>query len=116
MQGHYLLTVNTYFFVSTILKVPAEFSFGIGMVITEKYRPIPTEKYRLDTTLEFSSGGIFWGLRSLFLYAKLLVSIPSYVYFSDGYNQGVGKARRGSIAEIILLRPLKKRDPRIQLS
>ncbi len=28
---------------------------------------------------------------SLFLYAKLLVSIPSYVYFSDGYNQGVGE-------------------------
>ncbi len=24
--------------------------------------------------------------------AKLLVSIPSYVYFSDGYNQGVGEA------------------------
>jgi len=24
-----------------------EFSFGIGMVNTEKYRPIPTEKYRL---------------------------------------------------------------------
>jgi hypothetical protein len=29
---------------------------------------------------------------SLFLCAKLLVSIPSYVYFSDGYNQDVGKA------------------------
>jgi hypothetical protein len=28
---------------------------------------------------------------SLFLYAILLVSIPSYVYFSDGYNQGVGE-------------------------
>jgi hypothetical protein len=36
VQGHYLLTVNTYFFVSTILKVPTEFSFGIGMVITKK--------------------------------------------------------------------------------
>jgi hypothetical protein len=41
-----LLTVNTYFFVSTTLKVPTKFSFGIGMVNTEKYRPIPTEKYR----------------------------------------------------------------------
>jgi len=41
-----LLTVNTYFFISTTLKVPTEFSFGIGMVNTEKYRPIPTEKYR----------------------------------------------------------------------
>jgi hypothetical protein len=51
VQGHYLLTVNTYFFVSTILKVPTEFSFGIGMVITEKYRPIPTEKYRLGIQL-----------------------------------------------------------------
>jgi hypothetical protein len=47
VQGHNLLTVNTYFFVSTILKVPTKFSFGIGMVITKKYRPIPTEKYRL---------------------------------------------------------------------
>ncbi len=28
---------------------------------------------------------------SLFLYAKLSVSIPSYVYFLDGYNQGVDK-------------------------
>jgi hypothetical protein len=28
---------------------------------------------------------------SLFFYAKFLVSIPSYVYFSDGYNQGVGE-------------------------
>ncbi len=37
VRGHYLLAVNTYFFVSTILKVPTEFSFGIGMVITEKY-------------------------------------------------------------------------------
>ena len=37
MRGNYLLTVNMYFFVSTILKVPTEFSFGIGMVITEKY-------------------------------------------------------------------------------
>ena len=46
-----LLTVNTYFFISTTLKVPTEFSFGIGMVNTEKYRPIPTEKYRPDTTL-----------------------------------------------------------------
>jgi hypothetical protein len=51
MRGHSLLTVNTYFFVSTILKVPTEFSFGIGMVITKKYRPIPTEKYRLSIQL-----------------------------------------------------------------
>jgi hypothetical protein len=32
-----LLTVNSYFFVCTILKVPTEFSFGIGMEFTEKY-------------------------------------------------------------------------------
>ena len=32
VQEHYLLTVDTYFFVSTILKVPTEFSFGIGML------------------------------------------------------------------------------------
>jgi hypothetical protein len=37
VRGHYLLTVNTDFFVSTILKVPTKFSFGIGMVITKKY-------------------------------------------------------------------------------
>jgi hypothetical protein len=30
-----------------IPKILTEFSFGIGMVNTEKYRPIPTEKYRL---------------------------------------------------------------------
>jgi len=41
-----LLTVNTYFFISTTQKVPTEFSSGIGMVNTEKYRPIPTEIYR----------------------------------------------------------------------
>jgi hypothetical protein len=28
---------------------------------------------------------------SQFLLAKLLVTIPSYVYFLDRYNQGVGK-------------------------
>ena len=33
---------NTYFFVSTIPKILTEFSFGIGMVITKKYQPIPT--------------------------------------------------------------------------
>jgi hypothetical protein len=51
VQGHYLLTVNTSFFVSTILKVPTEFSFSIGMVITKKYRLIPTKKYRLSIQL-----------------------------------------------------------------
>jgi hypothetical protein len=51
VRGHYLLTVNTYFFVSTILKEPTEFSFGIGMVITKKYRPIPTKKYQLGIQL-----------------------------------------------------------------
>ncbi len=45
----------------------------------------------------FLRGDIF--AFSLFFYAKLLVSIPSYVYFLDGYNQGVGE---GDIAEIIL--------------
>ncbi len=30
------------------------------------------------------------GLDNLFL-AKLLVTIPSYVYILDGYNQGVGE-------------------------
>jgi hypothetical protein len=44
VQGHYLLTVIMYFFVSTILKVPTEFSFGIGMVITEKYVPTNTDQ------------------------------------------------------------------------
>ena len=34
-----------------IPKILTEFSFGIGMVNTEKYRPIPTEKYRLGKTL-----------------------------------------------------------------
>ncbi len=58
MRGHYLLTVDTYFFVSRILKVPTEFSFGIGMVITKKYRPIPTKKYQLDTTLDKSDNGL----------------------------------------------------------
>jgi hypothetical protein len=29
-----------------IPKLLTEFPFGIGMVITEKYRPIPTKKYR----------------------------------------------------------------------
>jgi hypothetical protein len=29
-----------------IPKILTKFSFGIGMVNTEKYRPIPTEKYR----------------------------------------------------------------------
>jgi len=34
-----------------IPKILTEFSFGIGMVNTEKYRPIPTEKYRLGKQL-----------------------------------------------------------------
>jgi hypothetical protein len=34
-----------------IPKILTEFSFGIGMVNTEKYRPIPTEKYRLGIQL-----------------------------------------------------------------
>jgi hypothetical protein len=51
VRGHYLLTVNMYFFVSTILKVPTEFFFGIGMVITKKHQPIPTEKYQLGLHL-----------------------------------------------------------------
>jgi hypothetical protein len=50
-QGHYLLTVNTYFFVPMILKVLTKFSFGIGMVITKKYQPIPTKKYQLSIQL-----------------------------------------------------------------
>jgi hypothetical protein len=54
VQGYYLLTVNTYFFVSTILKVPTEFSFGIGMVITKKYQPIPTKTYQLGITLDIT--------------------------------------------------------------
>ncbi len=35
-------------------KVPTEFSFGIGMVNTKKYRPIPTEKYRPGITQQKS--------------------------------------------------------------
>jgi hypothetical protein len=31
--------------------IPTEISFGIDMVNTEKYQPIPTGKYRFDTTL-----------------------------------------------------------------
>ena len=38
-------------FVSTVPIILTEFSFGIGMVITEKYRPIPTEKYRFGMQL-----------------------------------------------------------------
>jgi len=53
VRGHYLLTVNTSFFASTIPKLLTEFSFGIGMVITEKYQPIPTKKYRLGIQLYF---------------------------------------------------------------
>ena len=34
-----------------IPKILTEFSFGIGMVNTEKYRPIPTEKYLLGIQL-----------------------------------------------------------------
>jgi hypothetical protein len=34
-----------------IPKILTEFSFGIGMVNTEKYLPIPTEKYRLGIQL-----------------------------------------------------------------
>ena len=30
-----------------LTEIPTEFSFGIGVVNTEKYRPIPTKKYRL---------------------------------------------------------------------
>ena len=60
VRGHYLLTVNMYFFISMIPKILTEFSFGIGMVITEKFRPIPTEKYRLDTTLKIRS--LTWGI------------------------------------------------------
>ena len=51
VRGHYSLTVNRYFFVSTILKVPTEFSFSIDMVITKKYWLIPTKKYRLSIQL-----------------------------------------------------------------
>jgi hypothetical protein len=31
--------------------VPTEFSFGIGMVNTEKYRPNTDRKYRIDIQL-----------------------------------------------------------------
>jgi hypothetical protein len=34
-----------------IPKILTEFPFGIGMVNTEKYRPIPTEKYRFGMQL-----------------------------------------------------------------
>ncbi len=51
MPGTSHLTVNPYIFVSTIPKILTEFSFGIGMVNTEKYRPIPTEKYQLGKQL-----------------------------------------------------------------
>jgi hypothetical protein len=44
MPGTSHLTVNTYFFVSTIPKILTEFSFGIGMVNTKKYRLIPAKK------------------------------------------------------------------------
>ncbi len=43
---------------------------------------------------------------SLFLCAKLLVTIPSYVYFSDGYNQGVGKGLKVVRRLIVLLNEL----------
>ena len=48
-----LLTVNTYYFVSTIPKVPTEFSFGIGMVITKKYRRNTDQKYQIGIQLQF---------------------------------------------------------------
>ena len=52
VRGHALFTYCKYvLFVSMILKVPTEFSCGIGMVITKKYRPIPTKKYQLGITL-----------------------------------------------------------------
>jgi hypothetical protein len=38
-----------------IPKILNEFSFGIGMVNTEKYRPIPTEKTRLGMQLYYWS-------------------------------------------------------------
>jgi hypothetical protein len=38
-------------FVSTILKVPTEFYFGISILNTKKYWPILTKKYRLGKQL-----------------------------------------------------------------
>jgi hypothetical protein len=38
-------------FVHTIPKVPTEISFGIGMVNTKKYQPIPTGKYQFGIQL-----------------------------------------------------------------
>ena len=54
MRGHYLLTVYTYFFVSTIPKIVTEFSFGIGMVITEKY-----DQYRPKNTDSVYNSSIY---------------------------------------------------------
>jgi hypothetical protein len=33
--------------------IPTEISFGIGMVNTEKYRPIPTGKFRFDEFVSY---------------------------------------------------------------
>ncbi len=53
-------------FVHTIPKVPTKITFGIGMVNIEKYRPIPTGKYRFGITLQ-TRGGIFFSSEFVFL-------------------------------------------------
>ncbi len=47
-----LLLIRTFcMYVIPKVKVLTEIFSGIGMVNTEKYRPIPTKKYRFDTKL-----------------------------------------------------------------
>ncbi len=47
----YNLLLITYFFVSTVPKVPTEFSLSIDTVITEKYWPNTDRKYRIGEQL-----------------------------------------------------------------
>jgi hypothetical protein len=58
VRGHYLLTVNTYFSVSTILKVPTKFSFGIGTY--GNYQEIPTDTDRKILTPYNSTIFTYW--------------------------------------------------------
>ncbi len=69
--------------------------------------------FKLDgLAVNFSPVGYFILGFSLFLYAKLLVSIPSYVYFLDGYNQGVGEAAsQNNPPPATQMRDLLQQDP-----
>jgi hypothetical protein len=95
-------------FVHTIPKVPTEISFGIGMVNTKKYRPIPTGKYRFGIQLyiprcyqQFFWYRYFAGIRFTWqsVFPAVLLILQEFLFSAKG---GLAVSKRGPVPPLFL--------------